>query len=70
MSCYIPPAYVVSEDLRINGGVVKFSISSNGQDFSNTFNFRYLPSVILADINPKFVLLDQSLEIKLTGNNF
>jgi hypothetical protein len=37
--CMIPPAYVVAAEFALGGGTVEFSISSNGQDFSNTKPF-------------------------------
>ena len=52
VSCYHPPAYLIDPSLEANGGITKLSISSNGIDFSDEVNFKYIKNVEITDVFP------------------
>jgi hypothetical protein len=37
VECMIPPAYVLGDEFALLGGECEFSVSSNGEDFSNVY---------------------------------
>lgn len=68
--CLIPPAYVVASEFAEGGGVVEFSISSNGEDFSNTLDFVYIRVVNITDVVPRYVPMDEEVEMTAYGEGF
>lgn len=72
VTCFIPPAYLISVDLADNGGDTMLTVSSNGEDFSEATSqvFTYKKVVKISDVQPPFVLMDQSFTMSLIGENF
>jgi len=72
VSCYHPPAYLLSNELAQNGGPVKVTIATNGIDFSEptAATFTYLKKVQITQVHPPFILKDQDVTVTLTGLNF
>jgi hypothetical protein len=56
--CNLPPAYVIGPEFAVEGGDVDFSVSSNGEDFSNILFFRYFKIVKIEKVFPVYVLMD------------
>jgi len=72
VACYHPPAYLISNQLAEEGGDTIVTISSNGVDYStNTMKvFTYKKQVVIDDVFPPFILMDQNIVVTLTGKNF
>ena len=66
--CYHPPAYLISNELVVDGGQVSLTVSSNGIDFSEegsddiqVFTYRVFPEVTFMDLT--FIVLDKPGQI-------
>ena len=70
--CYLMPAIRLSSELFNSGGIVQMSVSSNGEDFSNSLPFTYLLNVTITEVYPQYVPVNSSLPsvVTINGANF
>ena len=72
ITCFAPPAYLFSNKLDQDGGVVSITASSNGVDFSDETAkpFDYLKPVVITQVHPPIILLGRNITVTLTGENY
>ena len=69
--CFSPRAEFISDEIMIDGGLVRVYLSTNGMDFSSNYaNFLYLPLPIITSVRPIFLLSDADQTVYIDGHNF
>ena len=70
--CYLVPALRISDELFNFGGQVEMSVSSNGEDFSNSVPLTFLLNITITKVYPQFVPLNSSQPsiVSINGSNF
>ena len=70
--CYLTPAIRISSELFNLGGQVQMSVSSNGEDFSNSLPLTYLLNITITEVYPQYVPVNSSQPsvVTINGTNF
>jgi len=71
VECYVPPAYLLGDELAESGGTVELRLTTNGRDASaNSWPYLYRRAPEISELLPQWLLAEASIAASVVGEHF